>query len=328
MSEPHLLPTRRRHRRIQLGAIVVVAAVLAAGCGVHHRDVTGAGSSSAPSATIPTGSTTHDLTVGGTQRSYRTYVPANLDRSRPAPLVVMLHGGFGNASQAEKAYGWDREAQAKGFIVAYPDGAKRAWNAGTCCGTPSKDHIDDVAFITKVVSTVKAQMRIDPRQVFVTGMSNGAMMAERLACQTDVFAAVASVAGAQMVPCADPAPLSVLFVHGLADTHVPMDGSPGNGRGKVPAHPPATDTLAAWRSVDSCASPVTTTKGPVATSTAACPSGRAVKLITIAGAGHQWPGSKPNHPLIAKLLGMDPPSKALDATATIWSFFAAHPRPA
>jgi polyhydroxybutyrate depolymerase len=57
-----------------------------------------------------------------------------------------------------------------------------------------------------------------------------------------------------------------------------------------------------------------------------CRQGRAVELVTIAGAGHQWPGSAPKSAL-QRLLGADPPSDALDATGTIWQFFAAHPRP-
>jgi polyhydroxybutyrate depolymerase len=64
----------------------------------------------------------------------------------------------------------------------------------------------------------------------------------------------------------------------------------------------------------------------VTTSTARCPAGRTVELITIAGAGHQWPGSVPD-PLAQRLLGLDPPSTALNATQVIWRFFAAHPRP-
>jgi polyhydroxybutyrate depolymerase len=50
-----------------------------------------------------------------------------------------------------------------------------------------------------------------------------------------------------------------------------------------------------------------------------------VELITVAGAGHQWPGSVPR-PLVQRLLHLDPPSTALNATSVIWRFFAAHHR--
>jgi polyhydroxybutyrate depolymerase len=61
----------------------------------------------------------------------------------------------------------------------------------------------------------------------------------------------------------------------------------------------------------------------VTTSTATCPDGRAVELITIAGAGHQWPGGK-SAPVAQRLLGLDAPSTAVQATPTIWRFFAEH----
>jgi poly(3-hydroxybutyrate) depolymerase len=72
------------------------------------------------------GSTVHTMSFGGLDRSYRLYIPAGLPT--PAPLVVMLHGGFGSAQQAERAYGWDQLADSAKFVVAYPDGVGRAWN--------------------------------------------------------------------------------------------------------------------------------------------------------------------------------------------------------
>ena len=54
-------------------------------------------------------------------------------------------------------------------------------------------------------------------------------------------------------------------------------------------------------------------------------AGLAVELVTIAGAGHQWPGGVPS-PVVQRLLHTGPPSAALDATQVIWTFFAAHAR--
>jgi polyhydroxybutyrate depolymerase len=320
---------RSARRSVTTFALLASAAALLLGaCGATRSSVSGVGPTTTPPHTLPTGSHAQTLTVDGTLRTYRTYVPSGLDRSKPVPLVVMIHGGFGSGSQAEQAYGWDASADAHGFVVVYPDGLKKAWNAGTCCGTPKAENLDDVGFITQVVATVRGQLPIDPRRIYVTGMSNGAMMTERLACETDLFAAAAPVAGAQMVPCDDPHPISVLHVHGLADDSVPMDGSPGDGRGKVPAHPPVADTIAMWRTVDRCSPATSRTDGVVTRSSAACADGRAVDLVTVKGAGHQWPGSTKKNPKLAKLVGMDPPSTALNATSEIWAFFAAHPKPA
>ncbi len=307
---------------------LALALTLLVGCGGNRQQVEGVGPTTTAVSPLPKGSSTHSLKVGDTLRAYRTYVPDSIDPKKAVPIVVMLHGGFGSAKQAEGSYGWDDKADAEGFVVVYPDGRNRAWDAGTCCGKPAEEHVDDVAFIAQTVEAVQARQRIDPRRVFATGISNGAMMSYRLACETKVFAAIAPDAGAQMVSCDNPAPTSVLHIHGLADTHVPLDGSPGNGLGKVPEHTPIDEVLAGWRKVDGCDQPTQTKAGPVNTSTATCPDGRAVTFITIDGAGHQWPGAAPHSKVLAKLLHMDPPSTAINATDVVWSFFAAHPAPA
>ncbi len=260
--------------------------------------------------------------------SYRVYRPTTL--VRPVPIVVFLHGGFGTGAQAESAYGWDGRADLDHFLVVYPDGTDRAWNAGgNCCGQPNRSNVDDVAAIEAIVATVRQRLAVggetaDPNRVFATGISNGGIMSYRLACETTTFAAIGPDAATMLVDCPTPAPVSVIHVHGLSDTRVPFDGSVGEGVAHIDG-PPINDVIARWRAVDGCGEPVLTADGPVSRSTANCPNGRAVDLITITGAGHQWPGGE-GKPLLEKLLQTDSPSSALDATAVIWQFFAAHPR--
>jgi polyhydroxybutyrate depolymerase len=243
-------------------------------------------------------------------------------------LVVMLHGGFGNGAQAERAYHWDTQADNGHFVVAYPDGLNRAWNAGTCCGNSQHANVDDVGFLTAMVGGIAQQVQIDPARVYATGMSNGAMMALRLGCQTDVFAAIAPVAGTLLTDCSRAKPTSVLQIHGTADDRVPYDGGPGkafaiNGNPRVDG-PSVPSVNATWQAIDACGPPTSTTAGDVTTQTAACADGRAVELISVAGAGHQWPGGAPS-PVLERF-GIPAPSTALDATDTVWQFFTQHHR--
>ena len=273
---------------------------------------------STTSSELPGGSSEHRLNSGGISRSYRVYRPQGL--SGAVPLVLFLHGGFGTAAQAEAKYGWDSQADAGRFVVAYPDGIDRAWNAGGgCCGQPAAKGIDDVGFISAVVRDIRQQADIDPDRIYLTGMSNGGIMTYTMACRTDLFAAIGPVAATVLDSCRSPAPVSVIAVHGTADTQVRYQGGVGEG----PAHidGPAVPTVnGTWRSVDGCTPPQVRTVGPVTTSVADCPGDRSVELITVEGAGHQWPGSSVTRE------GADPPSTALNATAVIWQFFAAHHR--
>jgi polyhydroxybutyrate depolymerase len=260
---------------------------------------------------------------GGLTRTYRVYRPTGL--TGRVPVVMMLHGGFGTGQQAQRAYGWDQKADAGRFLVVYPDGVSNTWNAGTCCGAAMRGNVNDVAFLGALLNRVVASDGGDASRLYVTGMSNGAMMAYRLACELpNKLAAIGPVAGAMTVPCTAATPTSVLHIHGLADNHVPYEGGVGTeGFAKDP-RPSIPSTIARWRQVDTCGPATVTIAGPVHTDTAACPASRTVRLITIDGAGHQWPGSKPS--FLADSALADPPSTAINATATLWSFFATKTR--
>jgi polyhydroxybutyrate depolymerase len=302
--------------QLALAAGALLAVVVLSGCGETASDPP-----SGPA--LPVGSSTHSIEVGGVSRTYIVYRPASLPAA--APLVVMLHGGFGSASQAENSYGWDAEANQGHFVVAYPDGLNHAWNTGGgCCGIPGRTDADDTGFITAMVTAIGRQVPVDAARVYATGISNGGIMAYTLACRTSVFAAIGPDSATELGSCPAPHPLSVIHIHGTADTRIPYQG--GEGQGVAHIDGPSVPSLnARWRDIDHCAAPAVSTRGVVTTSTASCPAGRAVELITIAGAGHQWPGSAPR-PLVQRILGTDPPSTALNATQVIWQFFASHPR--
>jgi polyhydroxybutyrate depolymerase len=268
-----------------------------------------------------------NLTMDGRQRVYRVYRPAGLARTKPVPLVVMLHGAFGTGAQAERAYGWDAAADRAGFVVAYPDGMRRTWNAGgACCGRAHSEGVNDVAFLNRAIDTVVRDENIDMKRVYVTGMSNGGAMTYRYACEGSFpIAAIGPVASSFTYSCDKPHnPVPVLAIHGLADKTVPYGGGLGR-RGRNITWLPVQASLDVFRDADVCNAPTLEQNGVVVTSTAKCDKGREVELITVADAGHQWPGSKREDGLFAGLLKLDPPSTALDATSVLWAFFARHP---
>ena len=277
-------------------AVAILGVVLVVGGCVGNQ----AGKSSA----FVDGTSAHAINVGEHQRTYRLYKPNGLPAS--APLVVMLHGGFGSGAQAEKSYGWDELADSSKFVIAYPDGLNRAWNVngGGCCGRPAKDGIDDVGFITAAVADIGKNVSIDASRVYATGISNGGIMSYTLACETTLFAAIGPDSATQLNACRSPHPSSVMHIHGTADRLIRYDGGPGAGVAHING-PPVSELNAFWRNVDHCGAPAASTSGSVTTSTVGCADNRSVVLITVDGGGHQWPNF---------------------ATAKLWEFFTAHHR--
>jgi polyhydroxybutyrate depolymerase len=254
---------------------------------------------------IAEGSSAHSLKVGDLTREYRVYRPASI--TDPAPLVLVFHGFGGNAAMIQEQLGWDQAADRHGFVVVYPEGIEQAFNAGTCCGNAADSKVDDVAATHAMVDEVARTVPIDTDRLYAAGFSNGGMMSYRLACESDRFAAVGPVAGPQLVDCAEQRPISVMHIHGTADTVVSAEGNQSSTGIQVP---PVKDVVADWRTSMACKPATETTAGNVRTSAAACPAGRNVDLIIIEGFGHDWPTS----------------DDGLDATETLWQFFASHSR--
>lgn len=264
------------------------------------------------------------LSVGGRERTYLLLRPAGLGRENKVPLVIVLHGGFGTGLKIEKYFKWDDQAKSKGFVVAYPDGLNRGWNAGGgCCGMSGKNNVDDLGFITRLIEEISAAENIDPKRVYLGGMSNGAAMVYHYACEgTYPVAAFGPVAGSLNHACEKPHAVSLMAFHGLADHNVPFTGGPTDRAFADRVHwLPEQQVLDNFRQASNCGPPSLRKEGLVEFARSSCAGGREVTLITIEGAGHQWPGSKPPGWFARIVFPPDPPSTAIDATSTLWTFF-------
>lgn len=273
----------------------------------------------------PAAGESRTLQVNGESRRYYLYLPASLHRDHPAPLVLVFHAGGGRARDIAPHTGFSRLAEREGFVVAYPQGLRGRWNDGRGFATATHD---DVGFVRALVDTLGRELGIDPRRIYATGISNGAMFAYRLACDLPgTFAAVAPVAGAlpaELAPsCAHAAPVSVIAFQGTADPLMPYLGG-GAGQRRVLS---AERSIGFWATLAGCTGTPVTTDEPdrVADGTRvrrtvflSCREGRAVELYTIEGGGHTWPGG----PEAGRRVGRV--SREIDATELIWTFFAGH----
>ena len=276
------------------------------------------------------GSAERTVRHGGRQR---TYLVHDFARAVPAPVVVVLHGGGGNAANAVRMTGFDRIAAREGAIAVYPDGTAArervrmlTWNAGHCCASAMDAGVDDVGFVGAIVDALVASGRGDPARVYVTGMSNGAMMAHRIGRELSRrVAAIAPVVGAVFGDEPPPqAPVPAFVVVGAEDQVVPPAGGPLTLRlllGRRPAADhdaaPAIAQAEYWAGHNACGPPART-ETPVVQKTEwrDCRSRAPVTFVSVKSNGHAWPGGEPGRANAA------PPTKAYDASEAIWTFFA------
>ncbi|CAN5278216.1 PHB depolymerase family esterase [soil metagenome] len=264
---------------------------------------------------------------GGIPRTYLLHTPPG----EPTGLVLNLHAaGLTSTDQANLTH-YNAVADAHGFVVAYPDGIDFSWADGRGASIPDQQGIDDVGFLSALVQRLVTDFGIDPGRVFVTGLSAGAFMANRLACdRADLIAAIAPVGGTLGVgvPCAPSRPVFVLATFGTADWIVPFNGGPMVGRGGGSTIVPAQALVDMWRQLGGCTGPTEAALPnvgdgmPSFRSNAPCADGTAVDFIRVDGGGHTWPGA----PTVLSEQQVGRTTRAFDASADSAQFFDTHGR--
>ncbi len=241
----------------------------------------------------------------GGDRPVTPYVPSSYDPSKPAPLVIVLHGYGVSGALQELLFQFKARAEKYGFIYLYPNGTvdssgKRFWNATDACCDFGNTGVDDSAYIEGLIDEAKSVYNIDPKRVYLVGHSNGAFMAYRMACDhADTIAAAVSLAGAMysdVSKCKPSGPVSILQVHGTDDKEVLYDGGGIGGADAGVSYPGAKTSVADWAKFDGCSSTPTTgtpldvTSAPGAETSVetyeGCNKGSVAELWTMQGEGH------------------------------------------
>ena len=203
------------------------------------------------------------LTHQNLQRSYLVHVPPQAAQARSMPVVLNFHGGGSNAEVQKSYTRMDAAADRDGYIAVYPNGSAGiggrflTWNAGNCCGPAAALQIDDVGFALAVLDDLAARAAIDATRIYATGLSNGSMMAYRLAAEaSERIAAVAGVAGAMSLTRFAPSrPMPVMHIHSTSDHIARYDGGfgpPATVADTRMFNAPVEETLRKWLDHDGC----------------------------------------------------------------------------
>ena len=315
------------------------AAAPATPADVEARPSAGCGSS-----TVGAGQEKVTINSGGAERWYLRHVPPAHDGSTPVPVVVDLHGYSEGAEVHAMVSQLGPFGDEQGFVTLTPHGQGEGpvplWD--TAPGGP------DQAFLEGMLDDVEASLCVDTARVFVTGLSNGAMMTSMLACElADRFAAAAPVAGVTEVPdCHADRPVPVVAFHGTDDGFLAYEGGFGpqvaslpspDGKGTLgdaagqaggpgaSTEPSVPEVMADWAERNGCddaAPEEEAVADDVTLLTFACPAGAEAALYRVEGGGHSWPGSE----FLAgaeAIVGRT--TMSISADEIMWDFFQQHP---
>ncbi len=258
------------------------------------------------------------LTVGGEKRRYLVYVPTGYDPQRPTALVISLHGFAQWPAHQSLVTHWTRLADEYGFIVVHPAGTgfPKRWRANSADALQQPD----VAFLEALIEELSSRYNLDPRRIYVNGLSNGAGMSFVLSCAlAERIAAWGGVGGAYAFPwegCAPSRPVPAIFFHGEQDPIVPYQGGVvSRGGWTLPNIPAWVDTYATRNRCTLPAVKETVSEHVTRWTYQDCEA--PVVFYSISDGGHTWPGGEG---LPAFITG--PTNMEIDATALMWAFFS------
>jgi polyhydroxybutyrate depolymerase len=296
---------------------------------------------------------------GFVDREYILHVPPGYDAARPLPVLLGFHGGGGDKDgfvrtgcpngDSASPQCLTALADREGFVVVIPDGVDapglrgRSWNAGggedgfRCVGGLACSSMsDDVAYVDALLAEVRRALLVDDARIYATGMSNGAAMTHRLACErASTFAAIATVSGANQASaspgCRPSLPMPILHIHGTEDPCWGYDGhitEPLCGSDSEGLFVSVDQSMTFWRDQNGCtgtreeAITNITTDGTLSTRIFGNACRADTEHIRIEGGGHAWPDGEPY--LDASRIGRVPTD--FNGNELIWAFLSAHTR--
>jgi polyhydroxybutyrate depolymerase len=270
-------------------------------------------------------------------RTFTMVVPDGASRGR-MPVVVALHGALGRGERLKRTFGLDAVAAQEGFVTVYPNGKRLQWNDGRRPRWGGGSRADDVAFLAALARQLIDDGIADPKRLYLVGVSNGGMMAYRMACEapgtfTAYTAVVANMPIDVAETCRPGRGVPMLIINGTSDPLVTWDGGPLGRRGKYGELISTADSVAFWARNNGCKGEAQRRPLPdrseadgstvVAEQFSDCNSGAPVVLIAIEGGGHVPPGMNTGRPFTEMILGK--PNRDVSAADLAWKFFKRFP---
>lgn len=278
------------------------------------------------------------LLYQGLQRKFMIHLPTGYSNQQSYPLVMNLHGGSGNMVTAQGFSLMNPVSDQEGFIVVWPQGAGIAppgfsWADGRNTSADQAG-IDDVGFLSLLLTRMEQRFRLDTTRLYMCGFSNGGFMTQRMACERPGrFAAMAglgcSLDTVLYANCRPNKAVPMAFFNGTDDPAMPYYGGRLQNPAVLPVVPVDT-AVQFWVRHNRCTTALPVNRLPdifVTDSSTIevydytnCSCNSSVKFYRILGGGHTWPGVYVASQ--AAVLGRT--NRDINGSREVWNFFAQH----
>ncbi len=265
----------------------------------------------------------------------------------PLGRDFFLGGGSAEKWPVYTGNGFEQLAEQDPFILVYPNAIDENWNDGRGVKRfyAHRHKIDDVGFLAFLIDHLSQAYPVDISRVYMTGASNGGLMAQyfagaypqKVAAIATVIAAISKNLDGKLHPSS---PVSVMMINGTDDPLVPWGGGAIRFGRKENGTVISTDaTVRFWVGQNKCRGTAEHEEFPdrdpkdgtrvIKDSYAGCDGGSEVVLFTVKGGGHAWPGTYDALTPLArrvmdKVVGRK--SRDIEACEVIWDFLKAHSR--
>lgn len=222
----------------------------------------------------------------------KSTIVSGADPGKPRPTIIFLHGKGGNGLQMQRQIDMDKTLGELGVVSIYPSGQNAQWRVGKFLSLRN-----DVDYLDTMIDFYIAKKVIDPKRLYIAGISNGGMMVQKMICASRynfTGAAVVMATHPDVKNCKTPKPTPLMIFWGSEDKFFPRDGVEPNDWAKRMKFTSRKDTINFWRGVNGCPRDVLPVPSPDGKVDMRAYPGCAVPFAVydLIGVGHAWPGAK------------------------------------
>lgn len=247
------------------------------------------------------------IVSGNVNRSYKLHLPAAYNRISSIPVIFAFHGAGDDGPGMEQYAGLSALGDKYSVMIVYPNGYKNYWSDGRGMAPGDHEGIDDVQFVSDMISAISKEYPVDSSKIYAAGFSSGGYFVHELACQlTDKISGFVPVSAnlSQNIASACNPKTARPVMEIIGDQDIMFNGGTVSSGMTIYS---AQDTLQKWKLFEQCQAQAISSQNNLYSFAqySPCANNAKIKLVIVYGMPHTWPTNQVDAPsIIFQFLGL------------------------